>query len=572
MPIHPKYLLWVVVLLAAATTLPWLGLSDFYTKGEPREACAALSVLTENRWILPHSYVDEFGFKPPMMHWLIACFSLLFGGISEAICRLPSALSMIGVAVMMFLFFQKKVPSQRAFLATLLFVSSFEVHRYALECRVDMTLAFFMVMSLFLMYRWWEKGQVGYPFWVALMLTFAALVKGPVGIFLPIACWLVFAWLKKEIFWIQFKNTLFWSLPALLVLGAWYFLAWKESGDAFIQVVFAENIGRLFGMDRDALGIRYHLGHQAPFWFYLPAFFIGLLPWSLVLLLASLKWALATKMVVIRSFFRRIKLSEMPSMTLFSMVICVVIMLFYTLSASKRSVYILPVYPFAAYLMSVFFEKAEQKFPTFVRNTVLAFLMLASVLWLALTIMHFIPVSTWFQAVPLSDKALYDLSLLDVGCANPTLTMIIGWVVLFVALCWLLAKKTMHHRMICSVLVLISVQVFLESAVYPMYKNGYSVQSVVTSLQSEFGTDEPLYAMNDLKTYRHMYGINYYVSHKLENFERSKPKIGLLLVAASDLPKIQQKYATTYRFEVLRTYKPYNELNDEILACQIVAL
>lgn len=572
MPIHPKYLLWVVVLLAAATTLPWLGLSDFYTKGEPREACAALSMLTENRWILPHSYVDEFAFKPPMMHWLIAGFSLLFGGVTEAICRLPSALSMMGVSVMMFLFFQKRVAPKRAFLATLLFVSSFEVHRYALECRVDMTLAFFMVMSLFLMYRWWEEGQVGYPFWVALMLTFAALVKGPVGIFLPIACWLFFARLKKEIFWIQFKNTLLWSLPALLVLGCWYFLAWKESGDAFIQVAFAENIGRLFGMDRDALGIRYHLGHHAPFWFYLPAFFIGLLPWSLVLLSANLKWVQGTKISGIKTYLDRIKQLEMHSLTLFSIVNCMVFVLFYTFSASKRSVYLLPVYPFAAYLMSVLFEIIEQKFPTFVRSTGRVFLIMASVLWVAFTVMHFIPVSTWFQTVPLSDKALYDLSLLDVGCANPTLTMIVGWVVLLVALCWLFAKKSMHHRMICSVLVLISVQVFLESAVYPMYKNGYSVRSVVASLQSDFGLDEPLYVVNDLKTYRHLYGINYYASHKLKNFERSLPKKGLLLVAASDLPKIQQKYATAYRFEIMRTYKPYNELNDEILACQIVAL
>ena len=40
----------VVVLL---TVLPFIGLNEFHTKGEPREAVVSLSMLLQDNWILP---------------------------------------------------------------------------------------------------------------------------------------------------------------------------------------------------------------------------------------------------------------------------------------------------------------------------------------------------------------------------------------------------------------------------------------------------------------------------------------------------------------------------------------
>ena len=53
MKFHPsKPLFWVLVLSIIAT-LPFIGLTDFYSKGEPREAVVALSMLKNGDWILP---------------------------------------------------------------------------------------------------------------------------------------------------------------------------------------------------------------------------------------------------------------------------------------------------------------------------------------------------------------------------------------------------------------------------------------------------------------------------------------------------------------------------------------
>ena len=51
---------WMVLLMTVLTLLPFLGLNEFSTKGEPREAVVAMSMLQQHNWILP----ENNGFLP----------------------------------------------------------------------------------------------------------------------------------------------------------------------------------------------------------------------------------------------------------------------------------------------------------------------------------------------------------------------------------------------------------------------------------------------------------------------------------------------------------------------------
>lgn len=94
-----KLLIFILILL---TFLPWLGLSPFNTKGEPREAIVAVSMLQSGNWVLPVSFGAEIPYKPPFLAWCIALFSLPTGEVSEFTSRLPSALAASAMAMMMF--------------------------------------------------------------------------------------------------------------------------------------------------------------------------------------------------------------------------------------------------------------------------------------------------------------------------------------------------------------------------------------------------------------------------------------------------------------------------------------
>ena len=85
----------MVIIICIISVLPWIGLGDFSTKGEPREASVAISMLESGNWILPQVYANEFAYKPPMAHWLMAAFSYPQGYVSEFTSRLPSTIAFI---------------------------------------------------------------------------------------------------------------------------------------------------------------------------------------------------------------------------------------------------------------------------------------------------------------------------------------------------------------------------------------------------------------------------------------------------------------------------------------------
>ena len=43
----------LLITISILTLIPFIGLTDFHTKGEPREAIVAVSMLDSGNWILP---------------------------------------------------------------------------------------------------------------------------------------------------------------------------------------------------------------------------------------------------------------------------------------------------------------------------------------------------------------------------------------------------------------------------------------------------------------------------------------------------------------------------------------
>ena len=129
-----KKAFWFIALLSVLVILPFLGETIFYSKGEPREAIVAFSMLESGNWILPVNYGTDIAYKPPFFYWAIATVSSLLGGVTEYSSRLPSALAFLAMQLVFFSFIAKRKGVKTAFLASILLLSSFEVHRAA-PCR-----------------------------------------------------------------------------------------------------------------------------------------------------------------------------------------------------------------------------------------------------------------------------------------------------------------------------------------------------------------------------------------------------------------------------------------------------
>ena len=62
-----KKAFWFIALLSMLVILPFLGETIFYSKGEPREAIVAFSMLESGNWILPVNYGTDIAYKPPLL-------------------------------------------------------------------------------------------------------------------------------------------------------------------------------------------------------------------------------------------------------------------------------------------------------------------------------------------------------------------------------------------------------------------------------------------------------------------------------------------------------------------------
>ena len=343
----------ILILLCVLSLFFFLGDTLFNTRGEPREAIVAYSMLEHSNWVLPINNGDEIAFKPPFLHWCIAVFSTLTGKVTEFTARFPSALSTTLMVIFGYIFYAHRRSTKVALLMGLLTLTNFEVHRAAYACRVDMLLSALIVLSIFALYRWIEKDRKGIP-WLALtLMAGAALTKGPIGALLPCGVAGSFLLLRGHNIFKLMAQFLLLAIVALLPLFLWYYLAYLQphGGDRFLQLIYEENILRFTG------GMTY-TSHLNPWYYNVQTIITGFLPYTLIPLIALpscwkyLKEALTKSSL--KKFFTGKTFEKMSDIDLYTLLGFLVIFIFYCIPASKRSVYLLPAYPFIAYFLAEF--------------------------------------------------------------------------------------------------------------------------------------------------------------------------------------------------------------------------
>ena len=124
----------------------------------------------------------------------------------------------------------------RAFWASLIFLTTFEVHRAAATCRVDMLLTLFIVGALYQLYQWYECDMKGVPLLAILFMSAGMLAKGPVAVFIPALspCFSLDSIASSLVAHrVAFVGV---ALLALLLPAIWYYAAYLQGGDNFFAV------------------------------------------------------------------------------------------------------------------------------------------------------------------------------------------------------------------------------------------------------------------------------------------------------------------------------------------------
>ncbi len=251
---------WLV--FAAVAFFALLGQRGLNEPDEGRYAEIAREMATDRDWLVPHMNGLPHYQKPPVIYWLTASSFRVFGE-HEWSARLPSALSALGIVILVFLLARRVFGDrQRAVMAALVVTSCGGFFAMSRLLTPDMTMTFWItaaVVAAVYRRRW--------LFFVLMGIGF--LTKGPMALVVPVSA--VIGWElaaaddeKLHLPWVRgLALTLAISLSWFVVLS----LRDHPLADYFWRYELVERFGS-----------KTH-GRSRPFWFFLMVLPIALIPW-----------------------------------------------------------------------------------------------------------------------------------------------------------------------------------------------------------------------------------------------------------------------------------------------------
>lgn len=585
-----RFVFWTVIIISAITLLPFLGNVDFTTKGEPREAVVAMSMLNQHNWILPINNGFDIPYKPPFFQWCIAAFSLVTGHVSEFTSRLPSALSLIILLCAGALFYAKRKNNNVSLLAAIITLTAFEVHRAGTNCRVDMVLTMFIVCALYALYEWWERGCRRLPWIAVLCMSGATLTKGPVGMVLP--CFVMFVFMLFTA-WQQGKlcGRIIWKTTYKLFLSAvlasvlpliWYWAAYRQGGDQFMALVMDENVGRFLGKMKAVT-------HANPWHYNFLMLIAGWLPWTLPLLLSLfvLPWRKfansftkgeSTGKVTLKSRIMA-AMRKADAVQVFTWLSFLLILFFYCIPKSKRGVYLLPCYPFMAVLIVEYMAWLVKRSLFPIRFYIGFLSIVGFILTVALVILRagLVPDSIFHGKHAWENiQMLHALSYGSMGF-DDIIMAVLPLLAACLGLMTLMRRRSCFvtsHPVFASTVMTLLVFMAFDGYYKPTVVGCQSLRPVAMQVE-QAAKGEPVFALTTINKREvgddvlRLYGIDFYLGDNVRQLDVDRPRKGVVVVPAQCKSLLSEPFAKQYSFkEIMRTEHRASCFKDTIYVYQ----
>ncbi len=343
-----------VLVLAAILFLARLGARALWSS-EFRWAEIAREMLVTHNYFWPtingHVYYD----KPLGSYWLVIFSTPFTGGLNEAATRLPCAIAgLLAVAILMLLV-RRLYDARTAILSGVILATSFSFVFFSRHASADVETLTGELAALLLFQRNEERG--GGLWVVALWLIMAAtsLTKGLLGFALPLLVIGVYSCLRDG--WAQFiQEIVRGSVPdrtgRLIERNRWFFNWYTVAGIAVGGLVYYipfEISSRMMGSEKglamvyreNVVRFFHPFDHRGPIYLYVYVIFGLMAPWSALLPAA-----------LVETHSLRNANAEPARADRFALVYFWATFIFFTLSGSRRSYYILPILPAAAILVA----------------------------------------------------------------------------------------------------------------------------------------------------------------------------------------------------------------------------
>jgi len=328
-----------LLLLLLAIGLLFVGIFDhsLWTPDEPRVAEIARNMAATGDYLIPHLSGSPFLEQPPLYYAVTGLFWKALGTANEGFGRLSSVLFALGTLLVIFFGMRRLYDTGTAVPAVLIVSTTIGFFLYSHKMLVDNALAFFITGAMFsFILAYLGMLRAGYLFfWICLAGAF--LTKGIIGLAIPGVGVVAFALWQRDFRLITRAWVVRGTLLVLAVMLAWGYILYQRGGTDFLFTFFLfNNLGRF--MD---VGV-YQGGHVRPLCYYLQVIFTEGLPWSLLLIPATV-------------FLRR---PDTRLRFFYSWFFGGFILL--SIASTKRGLYILPLYPAMAAVVGVWLSRMPE--------------------------------------------------------------------------------------------------------------------------------------------------------------------------------------------------------------------
>jgi hypothetical protein len=424
------------------------------------------------------------------------------------------------------------------------------VHRAATNCRVDMMLTAFIVMALYALYRWTERGTSGFPWLATVLMGLATLTKGPVGILLPCLVIGAYLWIRGQRFTRIAGKMVVVALASCVLPALWYVAAYLQGGDDFLSLVVEENLGRFTG------SMSYE-SHENPIYYNFLTLLSGYAPYTLLALISLFFLRNIRKKsdvaephtaVGLKRYWHTFTawIKNMDDVRLFSLLSTLLIFIFYCIPKSKRSVYLLPIYPFIAYFLAEYIIYLAKKAPRAIR----IYGSILSVIAILLPISYIVIRAGWvndsiFHGKHAAEYASYLAAIRNIH-ASPWHDFALLLPLYFGMTFLVSLRKSMNRNRLITLLgVSFSIFFSLDAIPQPALLNVKSDKAMAAELRRRVPPGELYqYIYVDMSRY---FSVNFYNGDNVLLFEKAMPEHGYLLSSAEDLELLKSKYPS-YHF------------------------
>lgn len=294
--------------------------------------------------------------KPLGSYWLVVAAAQLTGGIvNETSARLPCAIAGLLAIWLLLILGRRLYDNRTALLAGVVLITSYSFLFFSRTASADVETITGELAALALFLRYEREQNGWWVVWLWIVMAATSLTKGLLGFVLPLMVIGVYSCLAdgwaelwhrishgaigRRVLWLFERNRWLFNWKSVIAIalgGVIYYVpfaisAARTGSEKGLDMVYRENVVRFF----------HPFDHRGPIYLYVYVIFALMLPWSIFLPAA-----------LAQAHSKDGDAGTAPRSNRFTLVYFWATFIFFTLSGSRRSYYLLPILPAGALLVA----------------------------------------------------------------------------------------------------------------------------------------------------------------------------------------------------------------------------